>query len=45
MSPRRRTRSDTYNSFSKWLAFGGVLADNDPEEAEKLIKFNTLLAV
>ncbi|MFD0662317.1 Tn3 family transposase [Thermocatellispora tengchongensis] len=34
----------SYNGFSKWLGFGGVLADNDPEEQEKLIKFNTLLA-
>ncbi|MFI9597730.1 Tn3 family transposase [Nonomuraea sp. NPDC052265] len=35
---------ESYNGFSKWLGFGGVLADNDPEEQEKLIKFNTLLA-
>ncbi|MFG3437266.1 Tn3 family transposase [Nonomuraea sp. NPDC047897] len=26
-----------YNGFSKWLGFGGVPADNDPEEPEKLI--------
>ncbi|MFI7643108.1 Tn3 family transposase [Nonomuraea sp. NPDC049400] len=37
-------RVESYNGFSKWLGFGGVLADNDPEEQEKLIKFNTLLA-
>ncbi|MEQ4726071.1 Tn3 family transposase [Nonomuraea sp. B19D2] len=36
--------AESYNGFSKWLGFGGVLADNDPEEQEKLIKFNTLLA-
>ncbi|MFI6739896.1 transposase [Nonomuraea sp. NPDC050451] len=35
---------ESYNGFSKWLGFGGVLADNGPEEQEKLIKFNTLLA-
>jgi hypothetical protein len=37
---------ESYNGFSHWLSFGnnGVLADNDPEEQEKLIKFNTLLA-
>jgi TnpA family transposase len=37
---------ESYNGFAQWLSFGnnGVLADNDPEEHEKLIKFNTLLA-
>jgi len=37
---------ESYNGFSRWLAFGnnGVLADNDPVEREKLIKLNTLLA-
>lgn len=37
---------ESYNGFSHWLGFGnnGVLADNDPAEQEKLIKFNTLLA-
>ncbi|QYC38831.1 Tn3 transposase DDE domain protein [Nonomuraea coxensis DSM 45129] len=37
---------ETYNGFSQWLGFGnnGVIADNDPEEQEKLIKLNTLLA-
>lgn len=37
---------ESYNGFSRWLAFGnnGVLADNDPVEQEKLIKLNTLLA-
>ncbi|MEO3889927.1 Tn3 family transposase [Nonomuraea sp. B5E05] len=39
-----RAKVESYNGFSKWLGFGGVLADNDPEEQEKLIKFNTLLA-
>lgn len=37
---------ESFNGFSHWLGFGnnGVLADNDPAEREKLIKFNTLLA-
>lgn len=37
---------ESYNGFSQWLRFGngGVLADNDPVEQEKLIKLNTLLA-
>ena len=37
---------ESYHGFAQWLAFGnnGVLADNDPEEQEKLIKLNTLLA-
>ena len=43
-SPRRPTRSSPTTDSPKWLGFGGELADNDPEEQEKLIKFNTLLA-
>lgn len=37
---------ESYNGFAQWLGFGnnGVLADNDPAEQEKLIKFDTLLA-
>ncbi|KIH96726.1 transposase [Streptomonospora alba] len=37
---------ESYNGFTAWLRFGnnGVLAANDPEEQEKLIKLNTLLA-
>ncbi|HEY0688417.1 MAG TPA: Tn3 family transposase, partial [Kribbella sp.] len=37
---------ESYNGFAQWLSFGnnGVLANNDPDEQEKLIKFNTLLA-
>jgi TnpA family transposase len=37
---------ESYHGFAQWLSFGnnGVLADNDPEEQEKLIKLNTLLA-
>lgn len=35
-----------FNGFSAWLRFGndGVIADNDPAEQEKMIKFNSLLA-
>jgi TnpA family transposase len=37
---------ESFNRFSKWLNFGnhGVIAENDPEEQEKAIKFNTLVA-
>lgn len=36
---------EAYNGFSKWLNFGGeILQENDPEEQEKLIKYNTLIA-
>jgi len=36
----------TYNGFSAWPRVGnaGVIADNDPVEQEKIIKFNSLLA-
>ncbi|MEV4569541.1 Tn3 family transposase [Nonomuraea sp. NPDC049419] len=37
-------KAESCNGFSKWLGFGGVPAENDPEEQEKLIKFNTLPA-
>jgi hypothetical protein len=37
---------ESFNRFSKWLNFGnhGVIAENDPDEQEKAIKFNTLIA-
>jgi TnpA family transposase len=37
---------EAYDGFSKWLFFGGegVIADNDPEEQEKIIKYNALVA-
>ncbi|MEV4250053.1 Tn3 family transposase [Streptosporangium canum] len=37
---------ESYNGFSQWLGFGnnGVIAHNDPDEQEKLIKMNTLPA-
>jgi TnpA family transposase len=39
-------RMEAFNGFAQWLAFGhdGVLADNDPEVQEQLVKFNELLA-
>jgi TnpA family transposase len=47
---RRRTTAETnkvesYNRFSEWCRFGnhGVIAANDPEEQEKILKFSTLL--
>lgn len=47
---RRRTTAETnkvesYNRFSSWCRFGnaGVIADNDPAEQEKILKFSTLL--
>jgi TnpA family transposase len=47
---RRRTTAETNkvescNKFSAWCRFGnhGVIADNDPEEQEKILKFSTLL--
>ena len=37
---------EAYNGFAKWLLFGGsgVIADNDPEEQEKAIKYNDMVA-
>jgi hypothetical protein len=37
---------EAYNGFAKWLFFGGsgVIADNDPEEQEKAIKYNDVVA-
>ena len=37
---------ESFNRFSQWIGFGnrGVIADNDPVEQEKAMKFNTLLA-
>ncbi|MEU6718040.1 transposase [Nonomuraea sp. NPDC046802] len=47
---RRRVTAATnkveaYNGFAAWLHFGqrGVIADNDPIEQEKAMKFNSLL--
>ncbi len=42
---RITNRVEAFHGFSKWLMFGGgVLADNDPEHHEKIVKFNELLA-
>jgi TnpA family transposase len=37
---------EAYNGFAKWLFFGGegIIAENDPEEQEKMIKYNDLVA-
>lgn len=39
-------KAESFNNFVKWLYFGGeaTIWDNDPEEQEKAIKFNTLIA-
>jgi TnpA family transposase len=42
---RITNRVEAFHGFSKWLMFGGgVLADNDPDHHEKIVKFNELLA-
>jgi len=37
---------EAYQGFSKWFFFGGerVIASNDPEQQEKMIKYNDLIA-
>ena len=37
---------ESYNGFSKWFFFGGnaIIPYNDPEEQEKVIKYNGLIA-
>jgi TnpA family transposase len=39
-------KAEAYNGFSKWLFFSdeGIIADNDQEEQEKVIKYNDLVA-
>lgn len=39
-------KTESYNNFSDWLFFGGegLLAENDPDEQEKRMKFKELLA-
>ncbi|MFI5621161.1 Tn3 family transposase [Streptomyces sp. NPDC051567] len=36
---------ESFNRFSQWVGFGnrGVIADNDPVEQEKAMRFNALL--
>jgi TnpA family transposase len=42
---RITNRVEAFHGFSKRLMIGGgVLADNDPEHHEKIVKFNELLA-
>ncbi|MFD9504946.1 Tn3 family transposase [Streptomyces sp. NPDC060035] len=38
-------KTESFNGFSQWIGFGnrGVIADNDPVEQEKAMKFNALL--
>ena len=36
---------EAFHGFAPWLRFGGdVLADNDPDHQDKLIKLNELMA-
>lgn len=36
---------ESYNGFSKWLSFGGdVIAENDPDEQQKRLRYNDLVA-
>jgi len=37
-------KAEAYNGFSKWLFFGGdgIIAENDPEEQEKRIKYRVM---
>jgi TnpA family transposase len=40
-------KSEAYNGFSEWLSFGNpfsIVASNDPEEHEKAIKYNAIIA-
>jgi TnpA family transposase len=38
-------KAEAFNGFCQWIGFGnhGVIADNDPVEQEKTVKFNALL--
>ena len=37
---------ESYNGFSKYFSFGGegIISENDPDEQEKRIKYNNLVA-
>jgi TnpA family transposase len=37
---------ESYNSFAKWLSFGGdgVMAENDPDEQQKRLRYNDLVS-
>ncbi|MGW2156993.1 Tn3 family transposase [Nonomuraea sp. NPDC001699] len=45
MGQRHHRGRRAYNGFAEWLHFGQrrVIADNDPIEREKAMKFNSLL--
>ena len=36
---------ESYNAFAKWLSFGGegVIAENDPDEQQKRLRYNDLV--
>lgn len=39
-------KAEAFNGYSAWLRFGGeVIERNDPAEQEKILKFNSLLAL
>jgi TnpA family transposase len=50
--PLRRAVTETtnkiesYNGFAKWISFGGegVIAENDPDEQQKRLRYNDLVA-
>ena len=36
---------ESYNGFAKWLSFSGdVIAENEPEEQQKRLRYNDLIA-
>lgn len=38
-------KMESYNGFAKWLSFGGdVIPQNDPEEQQKRLRYNDLIA-
>ncbi len=38
-------KMESYNGFAKWLSFGGdVIAENEPEEQQKRLRYNDLVA-
>jgi TnpA family transposase len=41
-----QNKVEAYNGFAQWVFFGGegVIAQNDPEEQEKAVKYNDLVA-
>jgi hypothetical protein len=44
-APAATNKVEAFNGFSEWVRFGnsGVLADNEPIEQEKALKFNSVL--